>query len=163
MVSDDRIERPAFAPQSRCSTAELIGELPYRSLCAVCQAVIFTTNPSLAPASVPSYIPAMALDRFRRWLNQPVLKELALMSGTEAQLQTDLTAQTAAITALATEIQTGLAANASDIAALKAQIAAGTPVTATDLTALETNTTAVQTATSTLQAALNPPAPPPAA
>ena len=48
----------------------------------------------------------------------------------ESQLETDLTAQTAAVQALGAEVTSGLASNAAAIAALQAQVAAGQPVTA---------------------------------
>lgn len=79
----------------------------------------------------------------------------------------DIAALTTGVAALGTEITAGLAANTSTIAALQAQIAAGNPVTAAQLADLDTNNSAVAAATvnlaaatSTLQAALNPPAPP---
>ena len=85
-------------------------------------------------------------------------QEIHRMSGT---LETDLSAQTAAVQALATEVTDGLAANAAAIQALKDQIANGGTVSAADLTTLEGNTKAIQDATTALQAALNPAPPTP--
>ena len=76
-------------------------------------------------------------------------------------LETDLTAQTAAVQALAGEVTSGLAANAAAIAALQATIANGGTVSAADLSTLEGNTAAIIAATGSLTAALNPPPTPP--
>lgn len=92
-----------------------------------------------------------------------VLDQMKELKMSESQLETDLTAQTAAVQALASEVTNGLQANATAIAALQAQVAAGTPVTAADLSTLESNTAAMITATNQLQATLNPAPPTPPA